>query len=118
MSRNFVNSVARGHFNILPKREMGKEFRLLYEIKDIREELNMLSSLTETQNRVWRQARLPKYPHFQTPHQASLEIKEVVREAESAQDAVCLANFSFYTSDPILTFTDQHTSGIAAEACW
>jgi len=97
MSRNFVNSVAKGHFNILPKREMGKEFRLIYEIKDIREELNMLSSLTEIQNSVWRQARLPNYPHLQTPHQASLEIKEVAREAESAQDAVRLANYSFRT---------------------
>lgn len=125
MSRSFVGSVIRGHFNILPKRDMGKEFRLLYEIKDIREELNMLKSLTETQKKVWRQAlrtSLSKYPHLQTPRQVALEIKEVAREAESTQDAVSLAHltpffFFFSLGDGLLIFADQHAFGIATEAC-
>lgn len=96
MSRNFIDSVVRGYCAVLPKRDVGKEYRLLYEIKDIRDELAILKALAEAQEPVWRQAfRAGQLgdgseleDHHQSPRRAILEIKEMEREAESVQDAV------------------------------
>lgn len=96
MSRNFIDSVVGGYCAVLPKRDVGKEYRLLYEIKDIRDELAILKALAESQEAVWRQAfragqsgddsELEDHP--QRPGRAILEIQEMAREAESVQDAV------------------------------
>lgn len=96
MSRNFIDSVVGGYCAVLPKRDVGKEYRLLYEIKDIRDELAILKALAESQEAVWRQAfragqsgddsELEDHP--QRPGRTILEIQEMAREAESVQDAV------------------------------
>lgn len=122
MSRNFIDSVVGGYCAVLPKRDVGKEYRLLYEIKDIRDELTILKALNEAQNLVWRQAFRESsdgsefdYRHLRSPGRNLLEIKEMAREAESVQDAV---GRDFLMRQPLLTIpTDQHTSGSAAEAC-
>lgn len=97
MSRNFIDSVLREYGAVLPTRNVGKEFRLLYEIKDIRDELNILKMLTETQEMIWRRAFGTSQSgdssgrnHPQTPRKVRLEIKGISREAESTQDAVGL----------------------------
>ncbi|RJE22654.1 CorA-like Mg2+ transporter protein [Aspergillus sclerotialis] len=94
MSRSFIDSVVGGYTTLLPKRDVGKEYRLLYEIKDIREELTILKTLAEVQAMVWRQAfntsegSESEYSQVQSPRQNLLEIKEAAREAESVQDAI------------------------------
>lgn len=97
MSRDFIDSVVGGYCAVLPKRSVGKEYRLLYEIKDIRDELTILKALAEAQDSVWRQAFRTglsadgsefEYRHLQSPRRSLLEIKEMAREAESVQDAV------------------------------
>ena len=94
MSRSFIDSVVGGYAAVLPKRDVGKEYRLLYEIKDIREELTMLKALVEAQDMVWRQAfntregSESEYKQVQNPRQNLLDIKEAAREAKSVQDAV------------------------------
>ncbi|KAB8236677.1 uncharacterized protein BDW43DRAFT_308355 [Aspergillus alliaceus] len=96
LSRTFIESVV-GRYHTLPKRDVGKEFRLLYEIKDIRDELNMLKTLAEAQETVWKQAFGARnsadgfefeYYHPHTPVDTKLEILEMTREAESTQDAI------------------------------
>ncbi|KAF7594592.1 hypothetical protein BBP40_008859 [Aspergillus hancockii] len=96
LSRTFIES-AVGRYHLLPKRDVGKEFRLLYEIKDIRDELNMLKTLAEAQGTVWKQAFGARgrgddfdfeYYHPHTPIDTKLEILEMAREAESTQDAI------------------------------
>ena len=95
MSRNFIESVVGGYRAVLPKRDVGKEYRLLHEIKDIRDELTILKALVEDQDMVWRRAFNTNggsefgYKHIQSPRQNLLEIKEIARETDSVQDAVC-----------------------------
>lgn len=95
MSRNFIDSVVGGYCAVLPKRDVGKEYRLLYEIKDIREELTILKALTEAQETVWSQVfhaggsrQSFRFGSRQDPRKTIMEIKEMAREAESVQDAV------------------------------
>ncbi|KAE8356311.1 hypothetical protein BDV28DRAFT_117200 [Aspergillus coremiiformis] len=97
LSRTFIESVVGRYHTLLPKRDVGKEFRLLYEIKDIRDELNMLKTLTEAQETVWKQAFGARnsgdgfdfqYYHPHTPVDTRLELLEMAREAESTQDAI------------------------------
>ncbi|RMJ28008.1 CorA-like Mg2+ transporter protein [Aspergillus sp. HF37] len=96
MSRNFIDSVVGGYCAVLPKRDVGKEYRLLYEIKDIRDELAILKALAESQEAVWRQAfrvgqsgdDSEQEDHPQRPGRSILEIQEMAREAESVQDAI------------------------------
>lgn len=111
-----------GYCAVLPKRDVGKEYRLLYEIKDIRDELTILKALNEAQNLVWRQAFRESsdgsqfdYRHLRSPGRNLLEIKEMAREAESVQDAV--GKFWSLTRHLLTVSTDQHTLGFAAEAC-
>lgn len=123
MSRNFIDSVVGGYCAALPKRDVGKEYRLLYEIKDIRDELTILKTLNEAQDFVWRQAfrqssdgSEPDYRHLRSPSRNIREIKEMAREAESVQDAVCR---DLLVNQHLLTMsTDKHTLGFAAETRW
>lgn len=79
-----------------PYHIISHEARLLDEIKDIRDELNMLCTLAEAQDRVWKQAfktdNLDTYSFENnltcTPNQVVREIHEMIKEAESVQDAV------------------------------
>lgn len=96
LTRNFITSVASRRRSMLG-RDIGTEFRLLYDIKDIRDELHILKTLAGTQAAVWRQAfqsnhwndgRSFLYHHAYTPAGVRMELKEMAREAAAAQDSV------------------------------
>ncbi|XHG03938.1 hypothetical protein AWENTII_007222 [Aspergillus wentii] len=80
-----------------PYHIISAETELLDEIKDIRDELNILRTLAEDQETVWKQAfkteRLDsqsgfKYNHLCTPTEVRREIKEMALEADMVQNSI------------------------------
>ena len=74
-----------------------QEAHLLDEIKDIRDEMNMLRTLVEAQDSVWKQAFILDNPsdssswnNICTPRQVLQELEDMKVEAEMIQDAVGL----------------------------
>ncbi|PYH92056.1 hypothetical protein BO71DRAFT_485749 [Aspergillus ellipticus CBS 707.79] len=96
---DFIKAVKKSRRQRLPERDFGEEFNLLYEIKDIRDELEILKSLAVSQQRVWNKAfriqnKKPSTPFlYSHPHEPSMvksELDDMVREAKSAQDSINL----------------------------
>ena len=95
-----------------------QEAHLLDEIKDIRDEMNMLRTLVEAQDSVWKQAFILDNPsdssswsNICTPRQVLQELEDMKVEAEMIQDAVGTP-FSAQTLRNKLTyfiFIDRHT---------
>lgn len=93
------------HYHIIDQ-----EAHLLDEIKDIRDETNMLRALVEAQDNVWKQAFMLDNPSDSfswnsicTPGQVLQELGEMKVEAEMIQDAVGIP-FSALTMKNKLTF--------------
>ncbi|PWY84818.1 hypothetical protein BO70DRAFT_378975 [Aspergillus heteromorphus CBS 117.55] len=86
-----------GDLQLNPYHIISKEAELLDEIKDIRDELNILRTLEEAQEKVWKQAfqtekleSLPNIEHsnISTPTEVLRELDEMVIEAGMVQDAI------------------------------
>ncbi|CAG8235818.1 unnamed protein product [Penicillium salamii] len=80
-----------------PYHIISEEARLLDEIKDIHDELNMLRTLAESQQLVWQQAfqskDLDSFTHFQfhdtcTPNMILRDIQDMITEAEMVQESI------------------------------
>ncbi|CAG8919162.1 unnamed protein product [Penicillium salamii] len=80
-----------------PYHIISEEARLLDEIKDIHDELNMLRTLAESQQLVWQQAfqtkELDSFTHFQfhdtcTPNMILRDIQDMITEAEMVQESI------------------------------
>ncbi|KAJ5691595.1 Mg2+ transporter protein CorA-like/Zinc transport protein ZntB [Penicillium malachiteum] len=74
-----------------------KETKLLDEIKDIRDELNILTTLATDQEKVWKQVfgdgnakrrAGPMYSQSHTPIEIIGELGDITREAEMVHDAI------------------------------
>lgn len=108
-----------------PYHIIDQEAHLLDEIKDIRDEMNMLRALVEAQDNVWKQAFIPDNPsdssswnNICTPRQVLQELEEMKVEAEMIQEAVGIP-FSAQISRNKLTyflFIDKHTVRSTAKA--
>ena len=79
-----------------------KETRLLREIKDICDELNILKTLVEAQDTVWKQAfgieKLENGPHFEyehsrTPASVRIKLEYMIHDAQEVQKSVCFSLF-------------------------
>ena len=82
-----------------------EETELLREIKDIRDELNILETLVEAQDTVWKQAfgieKLENGPHFKynhpcTPATVRIRLEYMIQNAQEVQEAVGSFSFSFH----------------------
>ncbi|KAJ6020907.1 Mg2+ transporter protein CorA-like/Zinc transport protein ZntB [Penicillium herquei] len=80
-----------------PYHVISEEARLLDEIKDIHDELNMLRTLAESQQHVWEQAfqtkELDSFTYFQfndtcTPNMVLRDIQDMISEAEKVQESI------------------------------
>lgn len=101
----FIRDSPMNHYHIIDQ-----EAHLLDEIKDIRDETNMLRALVEAQDNVWKQAFMLDNPSDSfswnsicTPGQVLQELGEMKVEAEMIQDAVGIP-FSALTMKNKLTF--------------
>ncbi|CAG8386936.1 unnamed protein product [Penicillium salamii] len=72
--------------------DISEETKLLREVKDICDELNMLKNLAEDQDDVWTQVwkgdNRPDATTYDTPTEVKAEIEEMVKEAEFVQKAI------------------------------
>lgn len=72
--------------------DISEETKLLREVKDICDELNMLKNLAEDQDDVWTQVwkggNRPDATTYDTPTEVKAEIEEMVNEAEFVQKAI------------------------------
>ncbi|KAK4910264.1 hypothetical protein LTR66_017444, partial [Elasticomyces elasticus] len=80
-----------------PYHVVSKEAKLLNDIKDIHDELNMLRTLAESQQHVWEQLyqtkKLESFPHFHfietcTPNMVLRDIQNMMTEAEMVQNSI------------------------------
>lgn len=89
---NFVRNIPKNPYHVIDD-----EAYLLREIKDIRDELNMLKTVFEGQKQVWQHAfkteDLETFPGYQYNHPTNPsrlldEIARIAEEASSVQDSV------------------------------
>ncbi|KAJ5929318.1 Mg2+ transporter protein CorA-like/Zinc transport protein ZntB [Penicillium verhagenii] len=98
--KNHPHRYAKGWVNNMPENPyhvISEEARLLDEIKDIQDELNMLRTLAESQQNVWEQAfqtkELNSFTHFQfkttcTPNMILRDIQDMITEAKIVQESI------------------------------
>ena len=87
---NFIRDLPMNTYHVIDR-----EANILNEIKDIRDEMNMLRALAEAQENVWKQASIhydsaesSVWTNICTPGQVLQELGEMTIEAETIQNAV------------------------------
>ncbi|CAG7953200.1 unnamed protein product [Penicillium salamii] len=89
--------------------DISEETKLLREVKDICDELNMLKNLAEDQDDVWTQVwkgdNRPDATTYDTPTEVKAEIEEMVKEAEFVQKAI----------EPLLDLKQKRANIVEAE---
>ncbi|RAH41910.1 uncharacterized protein BO95DRAFT_467386 [Aspergillus brunneoviolaceus CBS 621.78] len=108
MTRAFIEEVVGASTGAypLPRRDLGLEFQLLYEIKDIQNELDILLALTKTQESVCSSS-YPTSMEDLAPSMRALriEILAVQREAQSTRESI----------NTLLDIRQKHTGNQDAE---